>query len=351
MNLRHPLTGKILRYTVVVLLAFLLSWFIVYDISSISYFSPIEKASDFETTDFYQIVDDGRAERRLDPDVVIVAIDDMSRGEIAEALEYLSYSRPAVVGVDIVFGYPQDGDERLVEALNDFAVVVVPDTTGYLYNRCVGMKQGSVYLDVESYRSTVRKCRTDGTFAGELVRAYRPDADLPEQMTIEYPGVEYDIIDPSELLDNPELVEGKIALVGAVGDFSDVHPTPVDDARAGILIHAASISTMLSKNRVTEFPEWADWLIATLLCFFFVWATFLFKKYDWGDCVMRVIQITFLLLIIVLGTIAYVDWRLNINFTRPLLMVGLGALAVDLWNGGKGIYDVVLSKIKTKKDN
>jgi len=332
-----PLIKNTLCDAAVVLLAFAVSWFLIYDISSLSYFAPLEKNSDFSATDFYQIVSDDRAVRTLNDDVAIVSVDGLSREEITDALEIISVCDPAAVGVDIYFGFPQPDDERLVGVLSELPNAVVPDTSAYIYSSCRGLTQGSVYLEAESYRSVIRECRSDGTFAAELARLYRPGLKLPETMHIEYPCMDFDVIHADELLDYPEHIEGKIVLVGAVNDISDLHPTPINDAVPGVIIHAASIATMLSEDRIEDFPAWADWLLAIVLCYIFIVAIRCLKKYDWGDFVMRVIQIIFLLLIIIVGTVIYIDCRVNINFTRPLLMVAAANFAVDLWNGGVGI--------------
>ena len=340
-----PLVKKIFRDVGIVLLAFVVSWVLVYDISSLSYFAPLEKASDFSPTDFYQIVSDNRAVRTLNDDVVIVSVDGLSREDITDVLEIIAECSPAAVGVDIIFGYPQPDDDRLVCVLSELPNVVVPDTSAYIYSSCQGLKQGSVYFEAASYRSTVRDCRAEGTFAGELASLYRPGLQMPETMKIEYAGIEFEVIQAGELLSCPEIIEGKIALVGAVNDISDFHPTPISDSMSGVMIHAASIATMLSTDRISEFPAWADWLLAIILCYIFIATTRWFKKPQWGDCVMRIIQFLFLIFIIMLGSVLYIKYRVNLNFTRPLLMIAAGMLAVDLWNGTSGL---VLIYMKAK---
>lgn len=340
---------KFLCDLAIVLLAFALSWFFIYDISSLSYFSPLEKSSDFETSDFYQVVSDRRAVRTLNDDIVVVSVDDLSRGEITDALEMISLCDPAAVGIDLIFGFPQDDDSRLVEVLSGMRNVVVPDTSSYIYSSCPGLIQGSVYLEADSYRSTVRECSSDGTFTAALATLYRPETELPDRMRIEYPGVEFNVIHAGELPDMPELLESRIVLVGVVNDFSDVHPTPVSDAMPGILIHAAAIATMLSADRVTDFPEWADWLVAIVLCYVFVSSTRVFKRFDWGDMVMRVVQIAVLVLIIIIGTEMYVSHHVDINFSRPLVMIAAGTLAVDLWNGMDGLLGAILRCVRIRR--
>ena len=125
---------KLLSDIGITILAFALSWLLIYDITQISYFAPLEKASDFETTDFYQIVDDRRSVRPYSDDIVVVGIDDLSRDEIADAIYMISLCSPAAVGIDILFGYQQPDDQKLVEAISALPNAVVPDTSSYIYS-------------------------------------------------------------------------------------------------------------------------------------------------------------------------------------------------------------------------
>lgn len=334
---------KLLSDIGITILAFALSWLLIYDITQISYFAPLEKASDFETTDFYQIVDDRRSVRPYSDDIVVVGIDDLSRDEIADAIYMISLCSPAAVGIDILFGYQQPDDQKLVEAISALPNAVVPDTSSYIYSSCPGLHQGSIFLEAPSHRHTIRHCKKEDTFAGELVALYNPHLNVPENMLIEYSACEFDVIHASEIPDATDIIDGRIVLVGAVRDISDLHPTPVHDALPGIMIHAASIATMLNENRITTIPEWLDWTLAIILCFAFIATARSLKERDWADCLMRIVQIALLLLIIVIGCWCYSRYRLNINFTRPLIMLATAAVAVDLWEGG-----IALKKLPAK---
>ena len=71
-----PLPVKSVVITVATLL---FSHVLVYDLMSVSFFSPMEKASDFRFSDFYTIVADDRAVSTLDDDIVIVPVDGLTR--------------------------------------------------------------------------------------------------------------------------------------------------------------------------------------------------------------------------------------------------------------------------------
>ena len=57
---------KLFKAVGIALLAFVLSWFVAYDFTSLSYFAPLEKASDFIASDFYTLVADSRTVKKYD---------------------------------------------------------------------------------------------------------------------------------------------------------------------------------------------------------------------------------------------------------------------------------------------
>ncbi|MDE5871884.1 MAG: hypothetical protein K2H22_08075, partial [Muribaculaceae bacterium] len=51
----------------------------LYDLSSVSFFSPMEKAADFRFSDFYTLVADRRAVAEYEDNIVIVPVDGCDR--------------------------------------------------------------------------------------------------------------------------------------------------------------------------------------------------------------------------------------------------------------------------------
>lgn len=116
-----------LRGIVVTLLAFLISWIAVYDLMSVSFFSPMEKAADFRFSDFYTLVANDRAVKTLHPSIVIIAVDGCNRREIAATLDDINYCMPAATGLDIAFSEPRDTlDDPLAEAIASFPGIILP---------------------------------------------------------------------------------------------------------------------------------------------------------------------------------------------------------------------------------
>ena len=64
-----------IRIAGTVVLAYVISHFLIYDISSISYFKPMEKTKELAITDFYQIVANRKNVKPLEQNIAIVSID------------------------------------------------------------------------------------------------------------------------------------------------------------------------------------------------------------------------------------------------------------------------------------
>ena len=136
-SVRMSTLKPIVKATVITLLTLLFSHVAVYDLTSVSFFSPMEKASDFRFSDFYTLVANKRPVKELDDNIVIVALDGCDRAEMARAIDAIDYCGPAAVGLDIVFGPPLNPDEdTLSESLELCSNFVMPitieeDSTGY----------------------------------------------------------------------------------------------------------------------------------------------------------------------------------------------------------------------------
>lgn len=349
---------KILENTAITLIAIALTLVMAYELASLDFFAPRGGADRFEITDFYQSAANRRNVKKLCADVVLIPIDGIDRQGICNILEELYYCEPAAVGLDISFAFAQQGDDRLVSAIEALPICVVPDTGAYIYSAIPSLRQGSTVLESSSKTSPVRYCLTSGTLASELASVIRKDTPAKEKEIIEYGEWEFDIVQPGEVLESSEYISGKLILLGALEEEYDFHPTPLYDSTPGVMIHAYSTATLLSPAWISQFPSWLDWIVSIIVGFAFVWLIRELKKHDWGDFVMRVIQAMLLIMIVYVGYCCYIHFRLNVDFALPLLMVATASVAVDLWNGGEGLLNLwkrkrthirqIFKKIKTR---
>ena len=333
--------------------------------------SPAEQVIDYQSSDFYQLVANSRNERELDSHVVIVAVDSLQRMEIALLMSDISLCNPAAIGLDVMFGYPAEGDSLILEMLREMPSLVLPmgveesgDTTGwetreaYLFDEMPKENRGVVNMDIGSRYGVVRTFRpyydtNQGrmlNMATALAQKTAPEAverleqvlkqQGGEAVRINYDAREYEMLNPSEVLQHPEMLENKIVLIGMLNDPQDVHITPIGEYTPGLLVHAHALSTILNGDYLTSLPRWMQWVLGLLLCVFFVAVRMFVGKYRAGSLLMRLFQIVMLLLIVVLGTLLFVHYHVIVELSFPLALIALGLLALDVWNGILGLFRI-----------
>lgn len=354
-----PLPLKAVVITVVTLL---FSHVVVYDLMSVSFFSPMEKASDFRFSDFYTIVADERAVSTLDEDIVLVPVDGYTRKAMAGVIEDIDFCEPAAVGLDIAFAPPSNpDDDPLAEALSSCSNLVLPvsitsdsegiHTTHVSYYDSIadpGTEFGAVNIQGDLFqRSTVRqfspyfdtKEGKTKSFAAALVAIARPEAEkkLAEkgssEQFIHFASLRFDIVHPEEIIDCPDLVKGKIVLVGKMANAGDLHVTPLDNFTPGLLIHAHTAATIISGRFIRELTPFESYAVAAITCFLIVWLNMRLWDSPAGPLVVRIVQVILLYAMIVGGTTAYIYYDIDLNFAFAILATSLGVAACDIYIG------------------
>lgn len=353
-----------MKAATVTVLALLFSHVALYDLTSVSFFSPMEKASDFRFSDFYTLVANDRAVRHLDPDIVIVAADGCKRADIARALTDIDFCDPAAIGIDIVFSPPNDPEtDPLIEAFATCRKLVMPvevqeegDGTFSMhhtswYDSAVYPSGGYGAVNIqgdEDTWSTVREfkgffptsaCDTIMSLPLALASLLRPESRHTlavrnnEDEVISFCSRDFEILYPDEILDNQEIIEGKIVLVGKLHDAGDLHQTPIDNFTPGLLIQAYTTATILSGSFTRRLSETEIYLVATILCFFTAWLNIHLSKSPVGPITVRILQVLLLYLMILIGTHAYVRWNIDLNFAFAILTTTISVAACDIFNG------------------
>ena len=376
----------------VTVLAFALSYVVSYDISSISAFASVEEAADIALSDVYNAVAQRRAVSRVSDEVVLVGIDSCTRNEIAAVLQVVDGCDPKAVGLDVMFAYPTQDDTALIAALDGCRNLVLPMRVRYdaeagvfgvaeqlYFSEVLAAKQvGVVNLSADYAHQLVRDFRlhfplTDGSaaenFVVALARVAAPErhaalmARGAEEVIIRYPSVEFESLSARELFDEEgfpseraeALLRDRLVLVGALHDSADCHPTPVHAHMAGLRIHAHALQTILSGNYLRHMPEWAGWLLATLFCLRFSGLN-MWIKYDarWNNIEalgLRVVQMGLMYGFLVVGCWWFIRRDGYLDFSASLLMIGLSALASDVWMGLRDVALLAVEKIRLMRKN
>lgn len=361
----------------ITLLAFLLSNILMSPFSaSTSAFFSVPERNDFTITDFYNIVADSRAVSHLDDNIVIVNIDHSDRNEIADIINVANLAGAKAVCLDVMFDEPRDGDEPLLSAISQSPLLIQPlvmskspqspDTfsiaaASFFYHTDVD--SSTVYaaasLPSKFQKSVVREMqlmfptRGDGDIPSlALAVANAVDPQAAARMTergnkletINFHSRRFHVLQPDELIDNADLLQGRVVMIGAVNEPSDLHPTPVNAASSGVMIHAHSIATILDGAFMNPIPGSLNIVMAFILCLVIVIINIFWINGAKG-LFLRLLQVLLVWASVQLGYWMFVSHNIIIDFSYALLMVTFGLFACDIWNGLTAITHWLIVRI------
>jgi hypothetical protein len=144
-----------------------------------------------------------------------------------------------------------------------------------------------------------------------------------------------------------DIVKNKIVLIGDIKAPMDFHRTPINAQMPGVLIHAYSIDTLLSKHFISQSGKALTWLISIFICavfsIFTIWLKFkngAVSDYREG-LFLRLTQLAMMLIFSGLGLLAFHCGSYYFDFSHLLLMLALQAVALDTW---LGLYSIIMRK-------
>ena len=366
---------NVVQAAIVTMMSLILATTALHELSSLLDFKPAVQGNDFQISDVYNNVANSRSIQTLSDDVTIVALDGCNRNDIARVITTVDSLNPSAVGLDVLFFWEYEGDDLLINAIDNCRNLVLPvevtDQTdslrgSYFYGILDNAHFGAINLDSYSLSQSVRSFwptlqtgdSTINSFSSEIVSIANPTSynELmsrnKESETISYPSVEFPVIGFNDILDSVSLytndIKGKIVLMGDLKNGSDYHVTPIDVGTPGVKIHAFIIDTILNNKYISSTPVWLSWLIAFIVCFIFVTISFFISDVssNLGNLVMRILQVICLYVFFALGCKAFISRLHYIDFAPTLLMIGLGLFAYDLWVGLIALYNLFFKKKK-----
>ena len=375
MKQKRNILSNVIQAIIVSMMSLFLATTALHELSSLLDFKPAIQGNDFRMSDVYNNVAESRSVSMLSNDVTIIGLDGCSRDEIASVVSAVDSLKPAAIGLDILFFWEYEGDERLISALDRCSNLVLPvevtdesDTLrgSYFYGSMTQPHLGAINLDSYALSQSVRTFwptlevggKKVNSFSAELISIANPDkyqellSRGKESETITYPSIEFPIVPYEELLNDPvaltQEITGKIVLMGDMNDGSDYHMTPIDVGTPGVKIHAYIIDTILNSKYITQTPAWLSWVIAFVICFILILINFFIGDVspNLGNLLMRVLQVVCLYLFFALGCHVFIRRLHYIDFAPSLLMISLGLFAYDLWMGLIALFQLIFKKKK-----
>ncbi len=366
------------KAVVITIFTLLFSHVALYDLTSVSFFAPMEKAADFRFSDFYTLVADQRAEKKYEKDIVVVPLDGCDRREMAQAFSDIDFCAPAAIGLDVFFAPLRDAhDDPLAEVLSECDNLVLPviaieedGKARIVHQSCYdaevtpsGGFAAINILGVEGERANIREFRnwfgtpedSVASLAAALVAIARPEAfkNLSERNyeteEISFASREFEVVYPDEILENQELIKDRIVLMGKLQDNADMHITPLHNFTPGLMIHAYITATILDGDYTNRLSEKENILLGAMLCFLVVWLNLHLMVTVMGPLLVRSLQVGLLYFMILTGTLTYIHWNVDLNFSYSILTVSLGVASCEVYGAifdREGLIDYLSKKSK-----
>lgn len=332
-----------LRILIMTLAAVGLSLLAIYDISSLPLFSG-GTVADVKISDLYNAVGTRNQVSHKADHTTIVSIDGCSRAQIARTLEMISFMEPAVLGLDVFFLREDDEGDAIEEALKGFQSVVLPidlhhpGSVSFFQDRISGAKEGFVNILSSNATGSVREfqCRSGEASSFAYALAGEPDIKSVSSSLIRFDGTVIPVISAHELsLADEEDIRGKIVLVGATDDPSDMHRTPLGPQTPGVLIHALTAEMMASGKYIQNAPSWLEYLVAIIISALFLWAIIMAKrtKSHAGTLFMRLALLALIFGFFILGCRFYITFGYCFDISFTITMLAMVALVFNIATG------------------
>lgn len=332
-----------LRVLIMTMVAFGLSLLAIYDISSLPLFSGGTFA-DVKISDLYNAVGGRNRVAHKANHTTIVSIDGCSRAQIAQALEMISFMEPLALGLDVFFLREDDEGAAIEEALKGFQTVVLPidlhhpGSLSFFHDRIPGAKEGFVNILSSNATGLVREfqCISGEAPSFAYALAGEPDLQAVSSSLIRFDGTIIPVISAQDLsLADEEDIRGRIVLLGATEDPSDMHRTPLGPQTSGVLIHAIAAEMITSGAFIHNVPTWFEYILAIILSVLFLWAILIAKraKDDMGTLLMRLVLLVLIFGLFILGCRFYITYGLCLDISFTITILAMGLLVFDIAAG------------------
>ena len=350
------------NFSMIIIFTLSFSWLLKYNPYSL-----FEVSTDYNSGDYYDHIYHVNTTLPIDSDVVIVASDNIPNDELAHVLRCIGDYGAAAIGFDLIFKNESSITDELIDVVDSLPQIVMPVELAYDDEaECITRGTPSLlddYLDNKVNATVSFPVRRVMAFQRDmylsvgladgdsieslplvLAKMKNPDLKLEPGKTTEainynvsdYEIINYDEFTDPDLKDNiASLIDGKIVLVGDVSNKLDVHPTPVNDKMPGILVHAASISTLLNDRSVE--PLGNVWnLLFIIICVAIVTLAdgYYSDKDDFNKgLTFLAIKGSLFVLMLAGGYFLYIYFDIRSDFTYAITLFMFSMLIADLWFG------------------
>jgi len=373
MNIRwsHKTFALFLHSAIILAISYIIVSFFISSTKSLSFFSVIDESGDVPMSDMYLFFNSRKGPARLDTNIVLVNVDICkNRFEIAQLIEQINSLHPKVIGLDVIFRNQKNREEDMIlenaiRTCKNIVVTCVLDAehreSNDVYSNCSrnffvdqrndSITEGFINLDSDGdspvqtftpklYLQKENFWDTLYCFAAQIVRVCDETAfQKLLQRTgnlelINFQPLRFNQINKNDMEDNPELIAGKIVLIGSFSE--DLHKTPISLQMQGLEIHTQIISTILDGKYINRLDNIWTKILNILLCYLFTlfcWITPA-KLTKGVSTLIKLAQVTILFLAFFAGYYLFNHYNIDITYARTILVMGVVTLIADIYDVG-----------------
>ena len=294
--------------------------------------NPFENKADFSMSDFYIRTANRTKATTISNDIVILAVDNLSRLEIAQVAEKADFFGAKSVALDVFMNWETENDNEVIISLSSCDNLILPSSltdrvNSPVYEKIQNAKYGYTNLECKWEGAKIRTFSTETSNIISFAAAACNNKN-PTKGIIRYDCRDFDVINPENI--NPQTVQGKIVFIGNLNDFSDCHPTPIG-VFPGVMIHAFIARTIIESNSPRPLPKVLDIILSLIIVFLIAFIHSFFNKID-GDLanfVLRILQLILLFIFYFTGSLLFIKYNIYANLSLLTLLIAAMLLVFD----------------------
>lgn len=295
--------------------------------------NPFENKADFSMSDFYIRTANRTKATTISNDIVILAVDNLSRLEIAQVAEKADFFGAKSVAIDVFMNWETENDNEVIKSLSSCDNLILPSSLtdsvfSPVYEKIQNAKYGYTNLECKWEGAKIRTFSTETSNITSFAAAACNNKN-PTKGIIRYDCKDFDIISPENI--NPQTVQGKIVFIGNLNDFSDCHPTPIG-VFPGVMIHAFIARTIIESNSPKPLPKVWDILLSLIIVFLIAFIHSIFNKIDsdLANFVSRILQPILLFFFYFTGSVLFIKYNIYANLSLLTLLIAAMLFVFDI---------------------
>ena len=298
-KIKRPKISRILSFdhVCITLLVLLMGWLLAFASINLTVVNPVKKAfSDFSMTDVYYEIQNSSGVKEINSDIVLVDMTELyDRRKIADCMTAINQCQSKVFVVDLIFerpSYDEEENEYLINAVAGLRNAVFScKLTDYDYEKDKFRKVRRSFFSSDDDGLTwafsnvisgegygcIRKYSQNEHINDHVIFSLpyaaicrytntKPQEQAPKQRNIEYSHTDFIVVPHDKVLENRNLIKGKIVILGTINEEADTHITPLGKM-PGMKIQAFAMLSSMSHHKVYALNDYMSILLTIVLCY------------------------------------------------------------------------------------